>query len=74
MMLELLENPHVRYNIAGLSIALAIFLQFIPLYKKKLDELAIKHPLIKIVQSRAFQLVAGFVLLTVGIEVMRLDQ
>tara|TARA_A100001037_G_scaffold55269_1_gene47547 strand:+ start:1117 stop:1335 length:219 start_codon:yes stop_codon:yes gene_type:complete len=72
-MWDLLENQHVRSNLAGFCIAVAIALQFLPLLKEKLNGVAEKHPIVKLLQSRSFQLGVGFVLLTIGIEITRLN-
>ncbi|MGR8919000.1 MAG: hypothetical protein ACU85V_05225 [Gammaproteobacteria bacterium] len=72
-MAALLANPTLRYALAALLIAVAVALQFVPLYKAELEALAGRYPIVRVLRSRLFQLGAGFALLTLGIELLRFE-
>ena len=61
---------HLRYLVSAILIAVAVGLQFVPLYRGRLTPHA-DRLWVRVLCSRVFQLLAGFVLLTAGIELMR---
>ena len=72
-MMALFDIAALRYLVSAVLITVAIALQFVPLWQKRLDPLAKRYPILKLVGYRVFQLVAGFGLLTMGIELLRLE-
>ena len=56
----LIAYPALRYSVAAVLIAVAVGLQFVPLFRRSLDPAAEKYPVLKIVQSRMFQLFSCF--------------
>ncbi len=69
---EFLEHALVRYPVSAVLIAVALALQFVPLYQKRIERLLPRYPALKILTYRVFQLVAGFGLLAVGIDMLRM--
>lgn len=67
-----IDYPMLKHLVAAVLIGVAVALQFVPLFRPAIDAWAARYPVIKIIQSRLFQLGAGFVLLTLGIELLRL--
>jgi hypothetical protein len=54
-------------------IGIGVGLQFVSVYKKKIDTLGERTLLIKILESRLFQLVGGFFLLFYGIKLLQFN-
>tara|TARA_Y100001934_G_C12201605_1_gene701485 strand:- start:797 stop:1015 length:219 start_codon:yes stop_codon:yes gene_type:complete len=67
-----IDYPMLKHVVAAVLIGSAVALQFVPLFRHAIHGWAARYPVIKIIQSRIFQLGAGFVLLTLGIELLRL--
>lgn len=51
-------------------IGIGVALQFVPLYRARIDALRQRYPALVLLQSRLVQLGLGFGLLTVGIELI----
>ncbi len=51
-------------------IGVAVALQFVPLFRQRLAPLTARYPALKLIDYRLFQLVAGFFLLSFGIELL----
>lgn len=62
---------NLNYVAGGILIAIAIALQFANLYAEALRPAIERHPALRIVLNRLFQLGAGFALLTFGIDILR---
>ena len=67
-----IDYPMLKHVVAAVLIASAVALQFVPLFRPAIHAWAVRYPVIKIIESRIFQLGAGFALLTLGIELLRL--
>ena len=67
----MLTDPLLRYALAALAIGVAVALQFVPLFRQQVDELAARWLPFTVLRYRLFQLGAGFVLLSAGIELLR---
>lgn len=59
-----------RYVAGGCLIGIGVALQFVPLYGRRLAPLLRRHPALGLIESRLFQLGAGFGLLALGIELL----
>ncbi len=59
--------------LATVLIGLGVGLQFVSVYKRKIDALGERTLLIKIIQSRIFQLIGGFFLLLYGIKLLQFN-
>ena len=61
----------LRYAIGAVLIGLGVALQFVPIYRARLVPLVTRYPLLRLIDSRLFQLGAGFGLVALGIEILR---
>lgn len=71
--MEHLSNEAALRTFGGaVAIAIAVGVQFVPVFQKRLDRLTARYPALKLLSYRLFQLAAGFALLTIGIELLQL--
>jgi len=61
----------LRYAIGAVLIGLGVALQFVPIYRARLTPLVTRYALLRVVDSRLFQLGAGFGLIALGIDILR---
>ena len=61
----------LRYTIGAVLIGLGVALQFVPIYRTRLAPLVVRYPLLRLIDSRLFQLGAGFGLIALGIDILR---
>lgn len=66
------DLPAVRYAVSAVLIAVALALQFVPLFHRRINPLVARYPALKLVNSRLFQLIVGFGLLSVGIDLLNI--
>jgi|GEM_PF-3534952 hypothetical protein len=71
--MEFFEAAAVRYPAGALLISMGVALQFLPLAKKRLEPIFDRYPFLKIFDSRVVHLFVGFVLITAGIELLRMN-
>jgi len=67
-----MENIILKF-FAAVLIGLGVSLQFVSVYKRKIDALGERTLLIKIIQSRLFQLIGGFFCLFYGIKLLQFN-
>jgi hypothetical protein len=72
-MLQFIDAPAARYLASAVFIALGVGLQFLPLFDKRLVALAPRFAVLKVLRYRMVQLVLGFGLLSVGVELLRMQ-
>lgn len=61
----------LNYVLGGALIALGVALQFVPLYRVRLQPWIERYRWLVVIRWRVFQLVAGFALVALGIDMLR---
>ncbi|MEX2482049.1 MAG: hypothetical protein WD928_14425 [Gammaproteobacteria bacterium] len=60
----------LRYVVGAMLIGLGVALQFVPVYRARLAPLMARYRALRLIESRLFQLGAGFGLVACGIELL----